>query len=193
MTDPERPVDTHNTALADALTALRAHWGWFVALGVMLLVLGTIAIIHIVGATLVSVLFIGILMLIGGIGQLIHAWRVRDWAGFLFWTVSGLFYAGAGVLAIVNPVAGASLLTLLFGASLIAVGALRLWIWLNNRAQQGAGWLALSGVITLLTGILIAINWPGNSVWILGLLLAIDLFLQGWAALFMGLALRAKQ
>ena len=106
MTDPEPPVDLHQTALPDALTALRADWGWFVALGVVMQVLGTIAIIPIAGAPLVSWLFIGILMLIGGIGQLIHAWRVRDWAGFLFWTVSGLFYVGAGVLAIVNPEIG---------------------------------------------------------------------------------------
>ncbi len=193
MTDPVPPVDPPNATLTDALTSLQAHWGWFVGLGAVLLVLGIIAMIHIVEATLVSVLFIGILMLIGGVGQLIHAWRVRQWTGFLFWTISGLFYVGAGVLAVVNPVAGASALTLLFGATLIASGALRLWIWFNNRAQQGAGWLALSGVITLLTGILIAINWPGNSLWILGLLLAIDLFIQGWAALFVGLALRKAQ
>lgn len=191
MTDPVRPVES--AAFTDARNILRAYWGWFVALGVVLLVLGTIALVYIVGATLVSVLFIGILMLIGGVGQLIHAWRVRDWAGFLFWTFSGLFYVGAGLLAIVNPVAGASVLTLLFGATLIGSGALRLWVWLNNRAQQGAGWLALSGVITLLTGILVAIDWPGSSVWILGLLLAIDLLIQGWSALFVGLALRRRQ
>src|SRR5690606_24785634 len=141
-------------------------------------------------ATLVSVIFIGALMLIGGIGQLVHAWRVKNLAGFLFWTASGLLYAGAGVLALVNPVAGASVLTLLLGATLIAAGAVRLWMWFNNRGQRGWPWLAFSGLITLATGILVAALWPGNSMWLLGLLLSIDLLFQGWSALLLGLALR---
>lgn len=169
---------------------LGARWGWFVALGIVLLVLGATGLAHVFAATLVSVIFIGSLMLVGGVGQLIHAWRVKKLAGFLFWTASGLLYAAAGVLALVNPQVGASVLTMLFGASLIAVGALRLWLWFNNRGQQGWQWLALSGVITLATGILIAAMWPGNSLWLLGLILSIDLLFQGWSALFLGLALR---
>lgn len=179
--------------LAQALNELGARWGWFVALGIVLLVLGFIGFIYVVAATLVSVIFIGVLMLIGGIGQLIHAWRVKQLAGFLFWTASGLLYAGAGVLALVNPLAGAAVMTLLLGATLIAVGALRLWIWFNNRGQRGWQWLALSGVITLATGILVAALWPGNSMWLLGLILSIDLLFQGWSALLLGLALRQKR
>lgn len=178
---------------AQMLKELGARWGWFAALGVALIVLGMIGLVHVFAATLVSVLFIGSLMLIGGIGQLIHAWRIKQWAGFLFWTASGLLYAAAGVLALVNPIAGASILTLLFGATLIAVGALRLWLWFNNRGQNGWQWLALSGLITLATGILIAALWPGNSLWLLGLILSIDLLFQGWSALFLGLALRRQK
>lgn len=179
--------------LAQALNELGARWGWFVALGIVLLILGFIGFVYVVAATLVSVIFIGVLMLIGGIGQLIHAWRVKQLAGFLFWTASGLLYAGAGVLALVNPLAGAAVMTLLLGATLIAVGALRLWIWFNNRGQRGWQWLALSGVITLATGILVAALWPGNSMWLLGLILSIDLLFQGWSALLLGLALRQKR
>lgn len=193
MTDPTPASTSRRDHVAKALDALHAHWGWFLALGLIMLILGGVAIAYVFVATLVSVLFIGALMLVGGIGQLIHAWRVKHWAGFLFWTLSGLLYTAAGVLAIVNPVAGASLLTLLFGATLIGAGALRLWIWFNNRAQPGWPWLALSGVITLATGILIAANWPGNSVWILGLLLSIDLLIQGWTLMFIGLALKARR
>jgi uncharacterized membrane protein HdeD (DUF308 family) len=193
MTDPTPASTSRRDHVAKALDALHAHWGWFLALGLIMLILGGVAIAYVFVATLVSVLFIGALMLVGGIGQLIHAWRVKHWAGFLFWTLSGLLYTAAGVLAIVNPVAGASLLTLLFGATLIGAGALRLWIWFNNRAQPGWPWLALSGVITLATGILIAANWPGNSVWILGLLLSIDLLIQGWTLMFIGLALKATR
>lgn len=193
MSDPLRDSNPNSIDLAGALTQLRARWGWFVALGAVLVVLGVIAMAYVFTATMVSVLFIGAMMLAGGIGQLIHAWRIKQMSGFIFWTLSGLLYAGAGLIAIVNPAVGASALTLLLGASLIGVGALRLWIWFNHRAQPGWKWLALSGIITLATGILIAVNWPGNSVWILGLLLAFDLLFQGWTSMLVGFALRERK
>lgn len=186
----ETPLNP-SPALSETLRALGARWGWFVGLGVVLLVLGLIAAVYVITATLVSVLYVGILMLIGGIGQLIHAWRIdKGWPGFLLWSLSGLLYVAAGILAIVHPLAGAAILTLLLGATLIAAGAFRLWVWFNNRGQPGWQWLAVSGVISLLAGLLIAAGWPENSLWILGLLLALDLAFQGWTLLFLGLALR---
>jgi len=187
-TSPQIPV-RHET-IASTLSRLSAQWGWFIALGVLLIILGLTASIHILTATLVSVLYVGMLMLAGGIFQLIQAWRLKRWSGFLFWSIAGLLYAGAGVLAIINPLAAASALTLLLGAALIACGALRLWIWLQHRSQRQWQWLALSGGITLLAGLLVAAAWPGNSLWLLGLLLAFDLLFQGWTLLLLGVALR---
>src|SRR5690606_34212725 len=130
------------------------RWGWFLAVGLILVVLGLIAAYHVLTATLISVVTIGILILIGGIGQLIQAWRIKQAGSFLLWSVSGLLYTAAGLVAIINPVAGAAMLTLLLGATLIGAGALRLWLWFNNRGQAGWPWIAFSGVITLATGLL---------------------------------------
>lgn len=177
-------------SVADALVELQARWGWFVGLGVVMLLLGMLALAHVFVATLASVIFVGSLMVVGGVGQLVHAWRNQGMQGFIFWSISGLFYLAAGLFAVFSPVQGASLLTLLFGAMLIAVGALRTWLWFNNRGQRGWGWVGISGALTLLVGVLIAANWPGNSAWIFGLLLAIDLLFQGWSALLLGLVLR---
>lgn len=185
-----RPVQGGGPSLADALVELHARWGWFVGLGIVLLVLGVLALGYVFTATLVSVLFIGAMMVIAGLGQLAHAWRVKRAGGFLFWSASGLFYLAAGLFAMFNPIQGASMLTLLLGAMLIAVGFLRIWLWFSNRGQRGWGWLGLSGVLTLAIGLLIAANWPANSLWILGLLLAVDLLFQGWSALLLGLILR---
>ncbi|TEA77598.1 HdeD family acid-resistance protein [Allopusillimonas ginsengisoli] len=183
-------ISPRSETLATALSRLGAQWGWFMGLGAVLVVLGLAASVHVLTATLISVLFVGLLMLAGGILELVHAWRVQHWSGFLFWSITGVLYAGAGALAIINPAFGASILTLMLGAVLIATGALRLWIWFNNRTQRHWQWLALSGTVTLLAGLVIAVGWPGNSVWVLGLVLAIDLLFQGWTLLFVGLALR---
>jgi len=188
---PPSPFPTTDPRLAEAYGMLRGKWGWFVAMGILLLVLGLLAGAYALAATVASVLFVGILMIVGGIGHLAHAWRIKAWRGFLLWTLIGLVYILAGALAIHDPLAAAAGLTLLLGAFLIAVGALRLWVWFQNRAQSGWQWIALSGVITLLIGLLIAAGWPANSLWILGLLLSLDLLFQGWALMLLGLALRA--
>ncbi|GAA5234669.1 HdeD family acid-resistance protein [Verticiella sediminum] len=178
------------TPVAETLSALGARWGWFLAVGVLMLVLGLLAAAYVFAATIVSVLFVAVLMLVGGVAQLIQAWRVRNWRGFLLWTVAGGLYVLAALFAIANPVAGAAALTLLLGASLIAAGALRLWVWFQHRSQPGWPWLALSGAISLLAGILVAAGWPGNSLVILGLLLAFDLLFQGVTLVMLAFALR---
>jgi len=190
MTDLPRSDSQSATDVSHQLHALRARWGWFLVIGLVLFVLGCVAAIHVLSATLASVLFVGILMIMAGIGQLIQAWRVKDWRGFLLWTFSGVLYTGAGVLAILNPIGGASVLTLLLGAFLIGAGAFRLWVWFQNRSQAGWKWIAASGALSVLAGLLIAAGWPDNSLWILGILLAIDLIWQGWMMVFLGLALK---
>lgn len=176
--------------LAQALKQLRGRWPWFIGVGVVLLLLGVVAMVYVVGATLASVVFIATLMILGGIAQLVHAWSIRPWANFLLWSVTGALYVVAGVFALMNPIEGAALLTLLLGGTLIAMGSLRLWLWYQNRSQTGWKWLALSGVFSLAAGLLIAAGWPENSLYLLGMLLAIDLIFQGWGVLWIGLALR---
>ncbi|MBO9355381.1 HdeD family acid-resistance protein [Bordetella petrii] len=190
MADPINSFPRPTEQISQSLNALRAHWGWFVAIGIAMVILGAIALVHVLAATLVKVIFIGAMMLAAAVGLLIQAWRVKNWSGFFVWSLSGLLYGAAGVLAIVNPLAGAVMLTLFLGATLIGAGAFRLWVWFQNRSQQGSGWLAFSGLVTLAVGILIAIGWPANSLKILGLLLGFDLLFQGWSLLFAGLALR---
>lgn len=190
MTKPISDFKHPNKQITESLSALRARWGWFIAIGIVLVMLGAAALVHVLTATLVSVLFIGIMMLIGAAGLLIQAWRVKNWSGFLFWSLSGLLYAAAGIVAVVNPWTGAVMLTLLLGATLIGAGAFRLWVWFQHRSQPGSLWLVLSSLLTFAVGILIAAGWPTNSLTILGFLLGFDLLFQGWSLIFTGLALR---
>jgi len=79
------------------------------------------------------------------------------------------------------------------GAALIASGILRIVASFRLRPETGWGWLLASGVITLLAGIVVVIGWPVNTLWLLGLVLAIDLIFQGVAAIAFGLALKASR
>ena len=74
--------------------------------------------------------------------------------------------------------------------ALIIAGLVRLWAGNRLRPMPGAGWVMVGGAITALAGLVIATGWPVNSVWVLGLFLAIDLIFQGWALVAVALAAR---
>lgn len=177
----------------DALPAdrgARSPWGWYVALGIALIVLSAFAFGNLLMATVASVYFVGILMLVGAVLQIVHAFEVKRWGGFFLWLLSGLVYGLAGVLAFTNPLLAASALTLLLAASLIISGILRIVWSFALRRLSGWGWLLASGVITILVGLLFLMGWPENSLWLLGIVLAVDLAFQGVADIAFGLQVR---
>lgn len=177
-------------ALKDAIGQTRAKWGWFVALGVLLLIFGGIAFGNLFIATVASVYLVGWMMLFAGVVEIIHAFGVKTWGRFFYWLLSGLLYAVAGFFAFYNPLLASAVLTFLLAVALVASGVLRLWVGYQQRAEKGSGWIIAAGIVTLLAGLVIAMGWPVNSLWILGLFLAIDLVFQGWAFIAFGLALK---
>jgi uncharacterized membrane protein HdeD (DUF308 family) len=169
---------------------LHAKWGWFVALGVLLVIFSFIAFANLFAATVVSVFYVGMLMLVGGIVYLTHAFQVRGWDQILSWALSGVLYTLAGIFAFVNPVLASAAFTLLLAVALVIAGVFRIWIGRQLRPLRGWGWILFGGIVTMLAGFVIALGWPVNSLWILGLFLAIDLFFQGWTLIAFGLGIR---
>jgi len=168
---------------------LRAKWGWIVALGVVYVIAGFIALGSVVMATVASVLIVGVMMIIAGVAELINAFQVKTWGKFLIWALLGVLYIIAGFVTFENPLFAAVLLTLLLGASLVASGIVRIFLAFNMKREMPWIWVALSGLVTLLLGVLILARWPINSVYILGLFLGIDLIMAGtgWIGLGFGL------
>lgn len=179
------------TVTSGAGQDIRPAWGWFVALGVGLLCLGGLAFANLSIATVVSVLYVGILVAAGGIAQIVHAFRERSWSGFLFWLLAGVLYGVAGFLVWINPLFGAVVLTLLLAASLVGSGLLRIWAGFRLRPLPGSGWVIASGSVTVLAGLIFLVGWPINSLWLLGVVLAVDLMFQGGTAIAFGLMLRS--
>jgi uncharacterized membrane protein HdeD (DUF308 family) len=171
------------------VTPLRAKWGWIVALGVVYVIAGFIALGSVAMATVASVLVVGVMMIIAGVAELFNAFQIKSWGKFLIWGLLGLLYIVAGFVTFENPLFAAVLLTLLLGASLVASGIVRIFLAFNMKREMPWILVALSGVITLLLGLLILARWPVNSVYILGLFLGIDLIMAGagWIGLGLGL------
>jgi uncharacterized membrane protein HdeD (DUF308 family) len=173
----------------EAKRGIGSVWGWLVALGVALVALGALAFYNLPAATMVSVYAIGILMLIAAAAKLAAAFVVRSWGG-LWLLLSALLYGAAGVLAIANPTLGASALTLALAFALIFSGVTRISWSFALRALSGWGWLTASGIVSVLAGIVFIAGWPANTVYLLGMVLAIDLTFQGATAVGWGFAIK---
>lgn len=171
-------------------SATRGAWGWFVALGVALLVLGVIAFVNLFAATLASVWIIGVLMLIAAAFHIVQAFTIKRWSGFFFWLLSGLLYGAVGALLIYDPVFGAAAITLTLAVALLVAGVFRIAVALRTRPMNGWEWLLAAGIITVLAGMIFLLGWPANTLWLLGIVLAIDLTFHGTSTLAFGLALR---
>ncbi|NKB79251.1 HdeD family acid-resistance protein [Ochrobactrum daejeonense] len=156
-----------------------------------LLILGGIAFGNLVLATVVSVYYVGLMMLFGGIIEIIHAFGVKSWGSFFFWALSGLLHGGRH-RRLRQPVLAAGVLTFLLAAALLGSGAFRVWLGFKSKPAAGWGWVVAGGVITVLLGLIIAAQWPVNSLFILGLFLAIDLIFQGWSFIAFGLGIKSR-
>lgn len=169
------------------LEELSKRWGWFFGLGILLILLGTIAVGSSVIMTLATMVFIGWLMIFGGVLQAGHAWTCKGWGGFFLDLLTGILYAVAGFMIVANPGASAVALTLLISMFLIFGGIFRIAVAVSVRFQNW-GWLLLHGVVNLLVGIAIWQQWPLSGLWVIGLVVGIDMVFNGWSLVMLGLA-----
>jgi uncharacterized membrane protein HdeD (DUF308 family) len=177
--------------LHDERLNLRRVWWLFVALGLLSIVVGVLAISsrYIVFTTWATVVFLGVLLLIAGITEVIQAIMVRQWRGFALHLLAAGLYLFAGLFMIEDPDRAAVVLTLLIAASLLVGGLLRA-IYSIIEHFPGWPWVMLHGVVDLVLGGLILNGWPESSLWVIGLFLGIDLIFHGWAWVALGLAAR---
>ena len=178
-----------NPQAGSELAPLRAKWGWIVALGVVYVIAGFIALGSVVMATVASVFVVGVMMIIAGVAEVFSAFQIKSWGKFLLWVLLGALYIVAGFVTFENPLLAAALLTLILGVSLVASGIMRIILAFSMKQETPWIWIVLSGVITLLLGLLILAHWPVSSLYILGLFLGIDLIMAGagWIGLGFGL------
>jgi uncharacterized membrane protein HdeD (DUF308 family) len=171
---------------------LRAKCGWIVALGVVYVIAGLVALSSVALATVVSVFVVGIMMVIAGVAEVINAFQLKTWGKFLLWIALGALYIIAGILTFENPLLAAALLTLMLGAALVASGIMRIVLAFSMKEGMPWMWVVLSGVITLLLGVIVLAKWPVSSLYILGIFLGVDLVFAGVGWIFVGLGLKSR-
>lgn len=179
-----------STSDRDFSTGIGRHWLWFLVLGVVLLVFGVIAAGNLFVASVASTYWVGILMIAAAVAEIVHAFAVSGWGNKIFAVLAGILYGIAGYYAFTNPLVATATLTLMLGAFLLATGLIRMWIGFRERDVTGWGWIVFGGAVTALAGLLILMGWPGNSIWVLGLFLAVDLMVSGLTYILFALGLK---
>jgi uncharacterized membrane protein HdeD (DUF308 family) len=176
--------------LRHEIAALRGNWGWFVVVGVVLIVLGFVALGSLVVASLAAAVAIGAIVLVGGVVESIGAFWSRAWTGFFLHLLSGLLSIVIGVLFLRAPANALLALTWLIAVMLMVGGLFKIVAALSYRFAAW-GWPLLSGAIDLVLGILIWQELPASALWVIGMFVGISLVFRGanWVAL--GLSLRS--
>jgi uncharacterized membrane protein HdeD (DUF308 family) len=151
--------------------------------------LGTVALVIMPAATLGTILVMGWLLVISGIMETIHSFRVRRWGGLFLHLIGGVLGVLVGLLVVTHPVAGAVAWTLLFASFFTVIGMFRLIAALTLKFPNW-GWAVFDGVVTLALGVLLWVEWPWSGLWFLGLAVGVSLILRGWAYVMFALAIR---
>ncbi|WP_397391623.1 HdeD family acid-resistance protein [Polynucleobacter sp.] len=165
--------------------------GALIGMGVLFIALGMIGI---AGQTLFSFITINVLgafLIFGGAVQFAHALKSTGWKNVGIQVVLAVLYIAAGVYTWAFPIPALEAITLWLAAIFFITGFLRLISAFQHRHFREWFWLVLSSAISILMGVLIMNGYPESSLWLPGLLIAIELLLQGWSLLFLGLAARS--
>ncbi|MGY6248720.1 HdeD family acid-resistance protein [Bosea thiooxidans] len=191
MSTPSETSAHQPASLGTHLIPLRRNWGWLMAEGIVLIILGVLGLGAVAMLSLASAIWFGAMIFVGGIVVLVDAFRHQGWRSRLWHILIGVLYVAIGVMTFVNPLVATASLTLLVGAALVATGVLRLIVAFQSRQLPYWTWVALSGLLSLILGGMILMQWPGSSLWVLGTFLAIELIFQGWAAIALARAIRS--
>jgi uncharacterized membrane protein HdeD (DUF308 family) len=171
--------------------AIHAHWKLFLAEGIVMMVLGLLAIAVPEVATLAITIFIGWLFFIGGIFRTISVLQHRAMPGFAWSLLIAVLAILLGLILIVRPIAGVLTLTIWLIVFFIIEGIAAIFLAIEHRRHLPSwGWVLLSGLVDLLLAYLIWDGWPSSAAWAIGLLVGINMVFVGLSLVMTALAAR---
>ena len=164
---------------------------WLIAIGVLFIILGTLAIAEPFVAGLAMAFLVGWLLMIGGVAHFIAAFAGGGLLRVLAQLLIGVVYFAGGLYFLTHPLLALGTLTLLLATIILAEAVCEIVLYVRHRETHGASWLLINAIITLLVGGLIWFHWPSSSVWAIGTLVGVNLLMTGISRLMVGMAARS--
>ncbi|BDI18095.1 hypothetical protein ANSO36C_38970 [Nostoc cf. commune SO-36] len=160
--------------------------------GVILSILGVLAIAAPNFTTLFAETWIAVILIFAGFTKLVYATQSRQQGGFIWKLLLSGLYIATGIMLFVYPFTGILTLTLLLGSFLLAEGTFELILAFKLRPQENWTWILGDGIITLVLGAMIWFQWPFNAPWLLGTLVGVSVIFTGVSRVMLSLNARSS-
>lgn len=181
-----REKTTNKTIISN----LTPSWGWTLGLGIFLVLLGAIGLGMAVGLTLVSMIFFSALLIIAGITHAIEVFKYKEWKGMIWRAFVAVLYIVGGCVVFYDPFMASSLITALLAGVFIIIGISRIALAFALKDSKGWGWLLFAGIMAIVLGLLIMMQWPLSGLWVIGMFVAVEMLVTGWTYIFVAFAQR---
>jgi uncharacterized membrane protein HdeD (DUF308 family) len=155
--------------------------------GVLLIVLGIIALAQPAISTVFTVAWVAVVLASAGFAKLFYAFDTRSQGGFAWKLLLGILYIATGFMLLYNPLTSAVTLTLLVASFLFTEGIFELILAFRLRPQQNWTWALGNGIVTLLLGAMIGLQWPFNTPWVIGTLVGVSVIFSGISRIMLSL------
>jgi len=158
---------------------VKSNAGWGIVLGILTAVLGLLLIAYPFFTATVTTIFIGWILIVVGIFELVQAFRAHNAGTFFGRLLLGLVYGFGGVMLLLYPLRGVAVLTMLLGVVLLFEAGATAVLALEVKPVSGWGWLLVDAIITAILGFLILAQWPSSSLWAIGTLVGAAILVRG--------------
>ena len=176
--------------LGNNLTSeIKSHAGWGIFLGIVTAALGVLLIAYPLFAATVTTIFIGCILIIAGVVDIVLALRAHKAGTFFLRLLLGVVYGLGGLLLLFNP-RGVALLTAVLGVMLLIEAGATTALAFQVKPLSGWGWLLFDAVITAILGFLILARWPASAVWAIGTLVGAAILVRGITRIALSARLR---
>ena len=179
-----------NAASDSVSTIVGKSLGWSIALSILMILAGIVAIVIPPVAGIAITILVGWLLVFSGGAHLIFGWQTRDTGGLLWELLVGILYLVVGIYLLINPLMGVVSLTLALAIYLFMEAVLEFILAVRSRPMRGSGWLFLDAIITLILAIMIWRTWPSSTAWAIGILVGVSMLFSGISRLMLSLAAR---
>lgn len=179
----------HKGLDGSAAHQLRENAGWLMGLGVVLVALGTLAVLFAFQSTIFSVIYLGSFLIVVGFFEVVKAFKVNKWSGTFLHLFLAALYAVSGGFLLYNPLINTLTLTLFLAGFFVASGIAKIIFALMYHVPH-KGWLILNGILAVILGLLIWQQWPGSALWVIGTIVGIDAIMTGITWIMLGSRVR---
>ena len=163
---------------------------WSIALSILMIVAGVLAIAAPVVAGVTVTAIVGWLLVFSGALHLVFAWRAGRASAVVWEILLGIVYGAIGFYLVAHPLAGLASLAFALAVYLLIEGVLELMLSFQVRPAPGSGWLMLDGIVTLVLAVMIWSTWPSSSLWVVGTIVGISMLFSGISRLVLSMQVR---